>query len=119
MMTLSHITTHLASLAGAIAVSSVLFFVAPLNAATGSSTHYKVELAQAAPVQKATLRGVVVKCEGTACRAPIASSSPKNVCISVAREFGAVASFKAGDRDFDAEEIAACNGKGKVQVAKN
>jgi hypothetical protein len=117
-MTLSQITARLGSFAGAIAVSSILLFVAPVHAASANAPHYKAELAQPAAAAKATLRGVIVKCEGTACRAPIASSSPKNVCISVAREFGEVTSFKAGDRQFDAEEIADCNGKSGVQVAK-
>jgi hypothetical protein len=117
-MTLSQITARLGSLASAIAVSSVLLFVGPVHAAPGDGYYYQAELAETAPVQKELVRGVMVKCEGTECRAPIASSSAKNVCISISREFGEVTAFKVGTRTFDAEQIAKCNGKAKVKVAK-
>ncbi len=117
-MTLSPITARLGSLAAAIAVSSVLLFATPAYAASGNGYYYQAELAQTAPVQKELIRGVMVKCEGTECRAPIASSSAKNVCISISREFGEVTSFKVGKRTFDAEQIAKCNGKTKVKVAE-
>ncbi len=121
-MTLSHISRSAATIragafAAAIATSTLFIGIAPqAHAATGP--YYSVELAQPASLDKQLIRGVFVKCEGTACRAPEASSAPKNVCISIAREFGAVTSFKAGNRVFDATEIAACNGKTKTQVAK-
>jgi hypothetical protein len=41
------------------------------------------------------------------------------MCISIAREFGAVSSFSAGDRVFTADEVAACNGNKKEVIAKN
>ncbi len=118
-MTLSQISTRAAALAAAILTSATLIFIAPqAYAAAPSGSYYQAELAQAPAVQKQLVRGVFVKCEGTMCRAPIASSAAKNMCISVAREFGAVASFKAGERAFDAAEIEKCNGKVKTQVAK-
>lgn len=117
-MTLSQITARLGSMAGAIAVSSLLIFVAPVHAAPANGYYYQVELAQTVPAQKEQVRGVLVKCEGTECRAPIASSAAKNVCISIAREFGEISSFKVAGKSFDAEQIANCNGKGKVNVAK-
>lgn len=117
-MTLSQITARLASMAGAIAVSSLLLFVAPVHAAPTNGYYYQAELTQSVPAQKEQVRGVLVKCEGSECRAPIASSSARNVCISIAREFGEVSSFRVEGRAFDAEQIATCNGKGKVKVAK-
>jgi hypothetical protein len=119
MMTLSQITTRIGTMAGAVAVSSVLLFVAPVHAAPNNSNYYyQVELAQTVPAQKEQVRGVLVKCEGTECRAPVASSSARNVCISIAREFGEVSAFRVEGKAFDAEQIAACNGKGKMKVAK-
>lgn len=116
-MTLSQISSRASALVLAAATSSVLLFAAPQAHAAGNSPYYKVELAQPAAKQKDVVRGVFVKCEGTACRAPMASSAPKNVCVSIAKEFGQVASFTAGDRTFDATEIAACNGNTNSAVA--
>ena len=113
------ISMRAVALAAAIATSALFVGVAPqVEASTNNGPYYQVALSQPAAVDKQLIRGVFVKCEGTACRAPLASSGPKNVCISIAREFGEISVFKAGDRVFDASEIAACNGKIKTQVAK-
>jgi len=49
-------------------------------------------------------------CEGTHCAAPRAATSPDaNVCASVARRFGRLTSFSAGDRTFDAGQLERCN----------
>ena len=103
---------------GAAAISATLLFAAPQAHAT-KGPYYKVELAQPAQSKQELLRSVFVKCEGTACRAPIASTAPKNMCISIAREFGQVSAFSAGDRVFTADELAACNGNKKEVIAKN
>jgi hypothetical protein len=121
-MTLSPISftknsVRFGAFAAAVLTSTLLIGVAP-QAHAASGAYYQVELAQPATVDKQLIRGVFVKCEGTACHAPLASSAPKNVCISVARELGEVTSFQAGNRTFDATEIAACNEKNKTQVAK-
>lgn len=119
-MTLSQTSSRLGALLGAALVSSTLLFAAPqAHAAGAKGPYYQVELSQEAAVQKKIVRGVFVKCEGTNCSAPLASSAPKNVCVSIAREFGEVSSFKAGNRDFDAAEIAACNEKAPQNIAKN
>jgi hypothetical protein len=116
-ISVSKASVRLGALAAAMLTSTLLIGVAPqAHAATGP--YYQVELAQPAAVEKQLIRGVFFKCDGTACRAPLASSAPKNVCISVARELGEVTSFKAGNRTFDATEIAACNEKMKTQMAK-
>ncbi len=118
-MSLSKISTHTGALAAAIVTSAVLFFGVPqAYAAQPTGSYYQAELVQTVTAQKELLRGVYVKCAGTSCTAPIASSAAKNMCISIAREFGAVSTFKVGEREFNAAEIEKCNGKNKVQVAK-
>lgn len=117
-MTLSQTSSRFGAFVGAVATSAVLLFAAP-QAHANSSRYYTVELAQPAVSSKAVVRGVVFQCEGTSCRAPLASSAPRNVCASVAKEFGEVTSFKAGDRVLEASDIASCNSKKKVVLAKD
>ncbi len=118
-MTLSQVSARFGALIAAGAVSATLLIAAPQAHAANNGPYYKVELAQPAPSKQELLRSVFVKCEGTACRAPMASTAPKNMCISIAREFGAVSAFSAGDRVFTADELAACNGNKKEVIAKN
>jgi hypothetical protein len=119
-MTLSHVSARLGTLAAAAVLSTTLLFGVSTQAqAANNGPYYKVELAQPAASKQELLRSVFVKCEGTACRAPMASTAPKNMCISIAREFGAVSAFSAGDRVFTADELAACNGNKKEVIAKN
>lgn len=109
-MTLSHVSARLGALAAASVISATLLFGVSTQAqAANSGPYYKIELAQPAASKQELLRSVFVKCEGTACRAPMASTAPKNMCISVARKMGAVSAFTAGERVFTADEIAACN----------
>ncbi len=119
-MTLSQVSARVGALAAAALVSGTLLFAAPqAHAATGKGAYYQVQLNQAPAASKKVVRGVFFKCEGTTCVAPLASSAPKNVCVSVAREFGEVSSFKAGTREFGAEDLAACNDKAPQNIAKN
>jgi hypothetical protein len=117
MMTLSPLSIRFGALVGAVLASGALLFAAP-QAYAANGPYYKVALATPAEKPMQLIRGVFVKCDGTDCRAPIASSAPKNVCISIASEFGEVTAFSAGTRVFDATEIATCNEKTKQQVAK-
>jgi hypothetical protein len=118
---IANASARLGTLAVAAVLSTSLLFAVggQAEAATAKGPYYQVELAQPAASSQELLRSVFVKCEGTACRAPMASTAPKNMCISIAREFGAVAAFSAGDRVFTADEIAACNGNKKEVIAKN
>ncbi len=111
-MTLSHFSARLGAIAAASALSATLLLVAP-QAHAANNAYYQIELAQPATAKQELLRSVFVKCEGTTCRAPMASTAPKNMCISVARTFGAVAAFSAGERVFTADELAVCNGDAK------
>jgi hypothetical protein len=124
-MTLSQSFSHnksfsrLGALIGAFAVTAGIMAIpaAPVQAA--ASRYYTVELAQPTTAKEAIIRGVMFKCEGSSCRAPLASSAPRNVCVSVAKEFGQVVSFKAGDRMLDASDLSTCNKKTKVNIAKD
>jgi hypothetical protein len=118
-MTLSQSFSHFGAFVGAMAVTAAVMAIpaAPVQAA--SARYYTVELAQPAAAKEAIIRGVMFKCEGTSCRAPITGSAPRNVCVSVAKEFGEVASFKAGDRILDAADLASCNQKTKINIAKD
>lgn len=120
-MTLSQSFSRLGAFAGAALMTAAVFAIpaTPVQAASGSARYYTVELAQPAAAKQAVVRGVIFNCDGTSCRAPIAGSAPRNVCISVAKEFGAVTSFKAGDRVLDAADLSACNAKTKVNIAKD
>ncbi len=116
-MTLSQISLRGGALLAATIASATLLFGAPAAHAVAQGPHYKVQLAQPAPVKKTVIRGVVFQCEGTVCKAPLASSAPKNVCASVARELGEVAVFNAGDKALGAEDMANCNAKKKMIIA--
>jgi hypothetical protein len=118
-MTLSHVSARLGALAAASVLSATLLFVAPQAHAATNGSYYKIELAQPTTAKPELLRSVFVKCVGTSCRAPMASTAPKNMCISIARKFGSVAAFTAGERVFSAEEVAACNGDNDKAIAKN
>lgn len=118
-MTLSQISARMGALAAATVLSATLLFAAPQAHAATNGSYYKAELAQPTTAKPQLLRSVYVKCEGTSCRAPIASTAPKNMCVSIAREFGTVTAFTAGERVFTAEEITACNGDNAKAAAKN
>ena len=119
-MTLSQSFSRLGAFAGAALMTAGMLTVpaTPVQAA-GNARYYTIELAQPVAAKEAVIRGVMFKCDGTACRAPIAGSAPKNVCISVAKEFGAVTSFKAGDRVLDDADLSVCNAKTKINIAKD
>ena len=118
-MTLSLSFSRLGAFVGALAVTAGVVAIPATPAQAAGGRYYTVELAQPAEAKQAIIRGVMFKCEGTSCRAPVIGSAPRNVCISVAKEFGAVASFKAGDRVLDAADLANCNAKTKVNIAKD
>jgi hypothetical protein len=110
-MTLSQISLRFGALAGATAISALLVIVAP-QAHAASAPFYNAELTQplAAPKNK-LVKGAFFRCTATNCTSTDSGSSPKNMCIWIAREFGEVKSFKAGDRVFTSDELARCNKK--------
>ena len=118
-MTLSHVSARLGTLAAAAVLSTTLLFGVAGQAQAANGPYYKAELAAPATAQKQLLRGVFVSCDGVNCRAPQAGTAPKNMCITISRKLGEVTAFSAGNRTFDATEIAACNEKTKERIAKN
>ncbi|MFM2411053.1 MAG: hypothetical protein RL481_1881 [Pseudomonadota bacterium] len=118
-MTLSQSFTRLGVFVGALVATAGVMAIPATPVQAAGARYYTVELAQPTAAKEAIVRGVMFKCEGTSCRAPITGSAPRNVCVSVAKEFGAVTSFKAGDRVLDANDIASCNAKTKIIIAKD
>lgn len=112
-MTLSHFSSRLGAMVGAVLISFTLVFVAPqAHAAKRDANFYNIELIQNNPIEKQRVKGVTVKCTDGECTAPLASTAHKNMCIAVVKQFGAVKSFGAGGRQFDDQEISSCNAKG-------
>ena len=110
-MTLSHVTSRLGILAGAVAFTSILGGAA-LQAQAAKTPYYQVELNQALSSPKNKLvNGSFFRCAANVCTSTSDASSPKNMCVWVAREFGEVKSFQAGKRTFSADELAKCNKK--------
>jgi hypothetical protein len=118
-MTLSQSLSRLGAFVGAMAVTAGVLAVPATPVQAGNARYYTVELSQPATAKETVIRGVLFKCDGTSCRAPLAGSAPRNVCVSVAKEFGQVTSFKAGDRLLGADDLATCNAKTKVNIAKD
>ena len=111
--------SRLGALVGALAVTAGVVAIPATPAQAAGTRYYTVELAQPSTAKQAIIRGVMFKCVDTSCRAPVIGSAPRNVCISVAKEFGQVVSFKAGDRVLDAADLSTCNAKTKVNIAKD
>lgn len=110
-MNLSQISSKIGALAGATAFSAMLFVAAP-QAFAASAPFYKAELVQPqAKAQSKLIKGSFFRCTETTCSSTDNASSPKNMCMWVAREFGEVKSFQAGSRVFSADELAKCNKK--------
>ena len=104
---------------GALAVTAGVVAIPATPAQAAGARYYTLELAQPAEAKQAIIRGVMFKCVGTTCGAPMVGSSPRNVCISAAKEFGQVVSFKAGNRVLDDAALSTCNAKIKVNIAKD
>jgi hypothetical protein len=80
--------------------------------AKSRAVFYTAELAAPASEDNAIVGGVVWECTGTTCIAPKTTSSrPKVLCKRVAREFGEITSFTAGDKALEADDLASCNAK--------
>lgn len=84
---------------------------APASAAPPAATgvHYRAQPAAAPAQARLIVRDIVWRCGAGGCTAPRSGSRPEIVCASLAREFGALASFSAGDRSFDAAALENCN----------
>lgn len=86
-----------------------LMFAFSVPALAAAQPLYKVGL-ETPVTATAIVKDVRWACAGTSCSAPNTATSPAgNVCASVARKFGRVNSFAAGEKTFDATQLEKCN----------
>ncbi len=96
-----------ASLASAVLMGSAAF-VSTATAAGGA--YYRAELANPATEARFVARDVVWACKGASCTAGQGTSRPLVMCSALVKKAGPVASFAAGGKALEAEELARCNG---------
>jgi len=99
------------AIAGIAMLTTAVTFGAALTPAPAlaqSGAYYRATLEQ--PVERRTeiIRGGTFICSGTVCVGTKARSRPTNVCESLAREFGPVASFSVAGTELDADDLASC-----------
>lgn len=97
--------THL--LAGAVTIGGLAFWSTAATAAGGA--YYRAELASPAPEARFVARDVVWACKGASCIAGQGTSRPLIMCSALAKAAGPVASFAAGGKALEADELARCN----------
>lgn len=101
-----------------LALASSFTLISTAAVAQPAGGYYNLSLTQKAPEAKPVVRGMLFSCAGETCTAGEGTSRPAIVCASVAREFGPVSSFSAGGQAFDAEALAKCNAKAKVDTTQ-
>lgn len=94
------------SLAGAMTVGGLTSGSA---AAAAGGAYYRAELASPASEARFVARDVAWACKGASCLAGQGTSRPLIMCSALARKAGPVASFIAGGKALDADELARCN----------
>lgn len=99
------------SITAAVGIAALSTIAAPTVHAQSGSTYYQVELNEAAKKDEKIIRGVMIRCNETSCRGKKTGSSSVNMCAKIARTFGSVKSFSAGDSVFDEAELTKCNEK--------
>lgn len=105
--------TRLAPLAASVAVPLLLLFAPAAVSAQPNGQFYSARPVNAPSVASLVVRDTIWKCGGEGCAsATRGKSRPAFVCESLAREVGELASFRAGDKEFDAEALAKCNSRG-------
>ena len=86
---------------------------APVTNASAAGHHYKAEPAAPPSVEKLIVRQTAWKCGPNGCVAAQGSSRPAVECGALARQLGALKSFAAGGRAFDANELEKCNARAR------
>lgn len=82
------------------------------TAAHAASGGYSATLTAPLDAPRQEVIGEVLwKCAGDRCSAGNMGGRPVLTCQKVAKEFGAVARFTSGAKEFSAEDLAKCNGK--------
>ena len=95
------------SLASTALLGSLAFWSAAASAAGGP--YYRADLASPASDARFVARDVVWACKGASCIAGQGTSRPLIMCSALAKAAGPVASFTAGGKALDADELARCN----------
>ncbi|WP_447932817.1 CC_3452 family protein [Sphingopyxis fribergensis] len=91
-----------------IAVLGGLAFGSTMATAAGGA-YYRAELASPATEARFVARDVVWACKGASCTAGQGTSRSLVMCSALAKKAGPVASFTAGGKALEAEELARCN----------
>lgn len=84
--------------------------VPSVQAATGNS-YYQIELKEVSKKDEKIIRGTMIRCSETNCRGQKANSNTAAMCAKIARTFGPIKSFSAGEKVFDESQLAKCNEK--------
>ncbi|HEY0014566.1 MAG TPA: hypothetical protein VGB79_17120 [Allosphingosinicella sp.] len=77
--------------------------------AAASEAHFRAQPLAASEAVRLVVRDTVFRCGASGCVAPRGSSRPEHVCAALVREVGALASFSAAGRPFDAAALEDCN----------
>jgi hypothetical protein len=93
------------SLAAAVLVAGL----APVAATAAGGIFYRAELAVPASEARFVARDIVWACKGASCIAGQGTSRPVIMCSALAKAAGPVASFTAGGKALEADELARCN----------
>lgn len=100
--------TRSAALPPTSAALSALFLAFAVPASAGQA-HFRAQPIAAPEAVRLVGRDTVFRCGASGCVAPRGSSRAEHVCAALAREIGALASFSADGRSFDAAALEACN----------
>ncbi|GGD86829.1 hypothetical protein GCM10011515_02900 [Tsuneonella deserti] len=84
--------------------------VSPTPAEAADGAYYRAELVTATTASRPVVGGMAWNCAGNACAAAKGTSRPAVVCARLAKEVGALATFTAGGKALEAEDLARCNG---------
>ena len=84
-------------------------FAATAAPAMASQAHFRAQPVAPASEARLVVRDTIFRCGTAGCAAARGSTRPEIVCSVLAREVGQLASFSAGDRDFDTAALEACN----------
>jgi hypothetical protein len=92
-----------------LALSLLMSLIFVVGRAYAADPLYRASLEKPAAA-RLIVRDISWSCAGAACEAPRTATAPDaNVCASVARKLGRLASFQAGGRTFEAAELERCN----------
>ncbi len=86
-----------------------LLFTASAGQARGSTVIYTAELQAPVEAARHIIKGTVVHCAGTMCKAAKSTSSTRTLCAKIADKVGPLASFSYKGKLIDEEALAKCN----------